>query len=163
MRPLYLLLFLVILAPTVFAENQTGVDNVAYQKALSFYSSNTSGLEISEKSFVMYDVDSYQLFYSLENLQNESKVVLMQLGCVSKKCPTAIYVDTMPFDELPGRVKKAAGLFVVTNNTPLGVYEYELNVTDNLTKEMQSVRFEFEVISPHFWRQFVHNLLSLFS
>lgn len=152
-------IFLCILLVVVFSTTAFAFELPA--DLMSFYNSNISNVTLSTHDVLLYDVDSTQFYIGFVNLDNISKNITLSINCVSKKCPNngTLILDHIQTETMPSLAKKAAGIFVYTNQTNIGTYEYEVQYDDG---DIQKEYFSIQVISSNFWKQYWYNLLELF-
>jgi hypothetical protein len=145
-------IFVLVLA-TAFAINMP-------PDLLKFYNSPIGELTLSESSIILYDVDSIQFFIGVVNPTEIEKQMTLSINCVSLRCPTSseITLDYLQNDSMQPFAKKVIGLFIYTNQTPLGTYDYTVTYDDGT---IQTQNFQLEVISESLWIQFWYNLKAL--
>lgn len=152
-------LFAMLNLSAVFAQLQIP-DELA-----EFYSNDVSTLTVSNASLLLYSEDDREILYYLYyNPLNSTLNLTISIVCISSNCPenSQLMFDYMQNDETYPHVKKAAGIFVLTNGSDLGKYDYTLVVSDDNFNYSQNAQFSITVISSSFWTQFWHNLLNIF-
>ena len=156
---LLIVLFFLILVFSCFAYAEVSIPN----ELLTFYSHNISSLTLSNDSFILYDKDRTVFYYMYYNGINTTLNITTTISCTSSKCPQSKHIlfDYLLSDETLPFVKKAAGIFILTNETELGNYDYTLNVSDISNNFSEQGHFTVSVISSSLWRQFWHNLFDM--
>ncbi len=128
---------------------------------LSFYSRNITRFAVSNDSLLLYDTNDQETFYYMYyNDLNRTLNMTISLQCVSTLCPDphSILIDYLANDTTEPSVKKAAGVFIRTNQTALGTYVYNLSVIDSTAQYDESSLITIQVLSQSFFKQFLHNL-----
>ena len=131
---------------------------------LKFYSQNISHMVLSNTSILLYNSDQTQIYYMYYNGLNETLNMTISVRCVGANCPPqrTTIIDYLQNDTTLPYVKKAAGIYFMTNQTPLGVYEYNISIADASLHHVESEEFSVHIISQSFWQQFFYNLAHLF-
>lgn len=158
---LIVVLIVLLSALSMFAFAEINVP----ESLTDFYNQDISNMVLSNSSFVLYNSDDRGLFYHMYyNPQNDTLNVTTTISCISKKCPAEnkLVFDYMQNDETQPYVKKAVGVYILTNGSSLGDYQYELLVVDKEHTYSQKANFTITIISKSLWKQFWHNLFAVF-
>jgi hypothetical protein len=125
--------------------------------ALDLLKSSDATFRLSADNVTMFAQDKTQLYYVQSNLGSSPINISSRVECASKKCPSSIVLDSFWSGEIGASQKKVTTMFIITNNSDLGVFEYTLFVNDSAGKN-DSANFMVTVISDNFWVQFWYEL-----
>jgi len=159
-KTFFLLLLISVLFTLFICISSTYAEMNLPSDLMNFYSQNISHMTVSNSTILLFDSDETQFYYMYYNPTNETLNITTTFTCVSKNCPDkkTILMDYLANDTTEPSVKKAGGIFIRTNQTDLGKYIYNLTIAASNVEYKQSSIISIEILSPSFFKQFLHNL-----
>jgi hypothetical protein len=155
------LLFIVFL--TLFFSQTTVFATISIPpQMMNLYLSNASYSFLENTSFILYDTDTYPIYYYQINNQSMTQEYTYAFSC--QTCPSSLTVDLVTYNQTLFADQNKASLFIIhTNKTAQGTYSAFFVIYSKTTNQTQHYPFTISIVSENFWKAVWFTITDFFS